>query len=270
MNEISAMGDNDVLDSLLQMAKESSKNLDTSRTVVLKALSDPNIFSGFDEIKATLELKSDESLGRTLDLFSFGSFSNYKDSESNQFLSLSNAQILKLRQLTVLSLVKKSCYDASPIVAYSTLSKALHLPEGDYVLIEEILISCLDAGIISGHLCQMEKQFILNSTSTTRSRDVSPSQTADLLQRLKDFNQRVEGALLDIDQAKVDLKSQQDETESFWKKHEANTASVSSGAHQKMGDRFPTASFRSRDRSSARASNKRSRGGIGGGDFGRF
>mmetsp|Transcript_31406 Transcript_31406/g.47484 ORF Transcript_31406/g.47484 Transcript_31406/m.47484 type:complete len:269 (+) Transcript_31406:155-961(+) len=268
MNQMKMLSDNDVLDNLLQMAKESSKNLDTSRTVVLKALSDPNVFSGFDEIKASLELHSDEPLGRTLDLFSFGTFSDY-DAESNQFLSLSKAHIFKLRQLTVLTLIQRACYDASQFVAYSTLSKALHLPADDHASIEEILISCVDAGIISGHLCQMEKQFILNSTTTTHSRDVSPSQTADLLQSLKDFSQRVDVTLLELNEAKVNLKSRQDENESFWKKHEANTSSVTSGAHQKMGDRLPSTTFRPLDGSSARASNKRSRGGIGG-VFGRF
>lgn len=245
------------LEPLLQMAKESSKNMDTNRTLVLKALTNPTIFCGFDQIKAALELKDDHVLGRTLDLFSYGNYSDYKQAEPGHFITLADGQMFKLRQLTVLSLVQQACFQASPVISYTTLADDLDV-NNQIDVVEEILVACIYAGMVAGQLCQKTQSFILSCTMPYRSRDVSPSQTSDLLERLKGFHSRLDETLNQIDRAKTDVQLQKDTNDAFWNQNEGN---------QKVGpaDRF---SFRSRDRPTARASNKRSRGGFA--DIGRF
>mmetsp|Transcript_14782 Transcript_14782/g.16944 ORF Transcript_14782/g.16944 Transcript_14782/m.16944 type:complete len:278 (+) Transcript_14782:117-950(+) len=276
MARTTAFNDNIVLDPLLEIANESSKNFDTLRTVVLKTLADPNVFCGFDEIKTALELKDEQAVGRTLDLFSYGNYLDYHNAENGRFLNLSTAQIFKLRQLTVLSLAQEACHTASPIILYSTLAKALNVTaeEGQNAVVEEILISCIYSGLISGQLCQMKQQLILDSTTTMHSRDVLFSQTTNMISRLKNFSHRLEQSLEGMIQDKSNVKSHKDATEAFWEKYEgSNTIPLVGTGNQKMGDRYADASssnFRSRDHPPPRASNKRSRGGIGGGDLGRF
>lgn len=250
------------LEPLLQMAKESSKSNDTNRTLVMKALSDPSIFCGFDQIKATLELQDDHVLGKTLNLFSFGTYSDYKTAEPGTFVSLADAQVLKLRQLTVLSLVQTACFQVSPIIPYATMAEALDV-NSQMELVEDILVSCIYSGMVGGELCQQSQSFILSSTMPFKSRDVPPSQTKELLDRLISFRAQLEGTMEHMVEATNGVQSQKQSHEAFWKQHEP-------ADNQKPAatDRFP--GFRSRERPTARSSNKRSRGGLASADVVRF
>ncbi|KAI2511862.1 COP9 signalosome complex subunit 7 [Fragilaria crotonensis] len=245
------------LQPLLQMAKESSKNVDTNRTLVLKALSDPTIFCGFDQIKATLEITDDHVLGRTLDLFSYGTYSEYKSAEPGHFISFSDAHVFKLRQLTVLSLVQEACSQASSAISYDDLSHALDV-NNQIDVVEDVLVSCIYAGVVAGQLCQKSKSFLLSCTMPYRSRDVPRTQTKNLLDRLKQFRNRLDETLNHVHAAKLEAQMLKESHDAFWRQNEGN---------QKAGtaDRF---ALRTRDRPTVRASNKRSRGGFA--DIGRF
>jgi hypothetical protein len=262
MDQTTMLDTDAALQPLLQMAKESSKNNDTNRTLVMKALSDPTIFCGFDQIKAALELLDDHVLGRTLNLFSFGGYSDYTTAEPGTFMSLSDAQVLKLRQLTVLSIVQQACFDASPVIPYTTLSQALDI-DNQIGVVEEILVSCIYSGMVGGQLCQQSQSFLLSSTMPFRSRDVPPSQTKELLDRLTNFRSQLEGTIEDMTQATGSVQSQKHSHEAFWKQHE-----FSGNQKPSATDRFP--GFRSRERPTARASNKRSRGGLASAEVARF
>jgi hypothetical protein len=245
------------LQPLLQMAKESSKNSDTNRTLVLKALSDPTIFCGFDQIKAALEITDDHVLGRTLDLFSFGNISEYKTAEPGHLISLSDGHVFKLRQLTVLSLVQDACSQSSSVISYDDLSHALDVND-QIDVVEDVLVSCIYAGVVAGQLCQKSKSFLLSCTMPYRSRDVPPSQTSNLLDRLKGFRNRLDETLNHVHKAKMEALMQKESHEAFWSQNEG----IQKGG---TSDRF---ALRARDRPTVRASNKRSRGGFT--DIGRF
>ena len=245
------------LQPLLQTAKESSRNSDTNRALVLKALSDPTIFCGFDQIKATLEIADDHVLGRTLDLFSYGKYLEYKNAEPGHFISLSDGHVFKLRQLTVLSLVQEACSQASSVISYDSLSHALDV-NGQIDVVEDVLVSCIYAGVIAGQLCQKSQSFLLSCTMPYRSRDVPRSQMSSLLDRLKQFRSRLDETLNHVRKAKMEAQMQKESHEAFWCQNEGNQKGGAS-------DRF---SLRARDRPTVRASNKRSRGGFA--DIGRF
>ena len=249
---------NAALQPLLQMAKDSSKNKDTNHTLVLKALSDPTIFCGFDQIKATLEIQDDHVLGRTLDLFSYGSFLDYKTAGAGHFIALTDTHLFKLRQLTVMSLIQGACFQASSVIPYTTLSQALDV-NNRMDIVEEILVSCIYAGMVAGQLCQKTQSFLLSCTMPYRSRDVSPSQTRNLLTRLKAFHNRLEDTLKQMDKAKTDVQMQKESHDAFWSRNEGNS---------KVGATDRATALRSRDRPTVRSSNKRSRGGFA--DIGRF
>ena len=82
MEEANTLLDTDLaLKPMLELAQSSANsNASMLRTVALKALSDPKIFCGFDEIKSILQPglsaagTEGETIVRTLDLFSYGSY----------------------------------------------------------------------------------------------------------------------------------------------------------------------------------------------------
>ena len=124
MEEANTLLDTELaLKPLLELASSSAhSNASMLRTVVLKAISDPKVFCGFDEIKTILQPGlsaagvEGEVLTRTLDLFSYGTYSDYQKQIQQQpesFLTLSDTHIFKLRQLTILTLVEKACLTRS-------------------------------------------------------------------------------------------------------------------------------------------------------------
>lgn len=118
MEEANALLDTDLaLKPMLELAASSAhSNASMLRTVALKAISDPKVFCGFDEIKSILQPglsaagAEGEVIARTLDLFSYGTYGDYKGQQQPElFLTLSDTHIFKLRQLTILTLVEKAC-----------------------------------------------------------------------------------------------------------------------------------------------------------------
>mmetsp|Transcript_10552 Transcript_10552/g.16221 ORF Transcript_10552/g.16221 Transcript_10552/m.16221 type:complete len:509 (-) Transcript_10552:1388-2914(-) len=270
------------LQPLLDMAYEcttttnstTTTNIGTLRTLILKALSDSEIFQGFDQLYALVEpslsrvqpphtaaaaVKEGQLLLQTLKLFSYGWYRDYYDSggggggggvtttpavESSttttttttepsspthhpHYITLTESQLWKLRQLTVVSLVQQACTSShkattttmtttagkdheisslkppTGIVSYevlarecgfiTALSSSSTVVEEDVTMndtppttmkmtmkmekgnltrealrqVEELLISCIYAGIISGQLCQQQQVFVVSATPTT-------------------------------------------------------------------------------------------------------
>ena len=93
----------------------------TIRSLVLKIFSEPNVFAGYDQVKATLADALEnagaegEKLAKTLDLFSYGTYGDYIKDPS-PFLPLTDMQIFKLRQLTVMSTVQKFAFQKTRII----------------------------------------------------------------------------------------------------------------------------------------------------------
>jgi COP9 signalosome complex subunit 7 len=179
----------DALNPLLE-AVEASKdaNIMTVRSLVLKIFSEANVFAGYDQVKAVLlpvlskNGAEGEKLGVTLDLFSYGVYSDYVK-DTSQFIPLSDSQIFKLRQLTALSIVQTFAFQKSRIVPYQEFQQALGLADGRQV--EEVLISCIYSGVMGAKLCQKTNSLKLNPAKSMLTRDVPASKVSHMLEQLQ-------------------------------------------------------------------------------------
>jgi hypothetical protein len=214
------MASNDALESgsmgakILQPyidAASTCQNATAMRAVVSKVLQDPELFAGYDQIKSALlqagssstkrELTpSEESIIRTLDLFSYGTLTDYHKQASGYYMTLTDAQLFKLRQLTVLTLIEQACMKKQDRVTYDAIYQELHLAGTaaprtawneqaslqDRLLqgreIEFLLAQLLGARLVAGKLSQKNSAFLLNKPSlrdgnswVVQPRDVHPS-----------------------------------------------------------------------------------------------
>ena len=184
------------LTSILQMIQEcDSSNISMIRTLVFKAFSSPDIFCGFDQIKAAVQpalasAPDGDAILRTLDLFSYGT---YKEA-SNMQQTLTDAQLLKLRMLTIVTLVERACLDAHGVVPYSTVAQELSL-EVDTLesnrQVEELMIACIYAGIVNGKLCQKTRSLVVSSTDGPPCRPRDVQNVASMLESLKAMQQNL-------------------------------------------------------------------------------
>jgi hypothetical protein len=209
------LNSDEALQPLLQLAQESANsNISMIRTVVMKALSDPKVFCGFDQIKATLQQGAlqqgaeGDPILRTLDLFSYGTYHDFHNATAGTYLTLSDAQVLKLRQLTLLTLVQKACSSSNSmgqkgcvVVPYQIMASELGfvtsaIEDGGKTLdqavlrqVEDIALSCIYAGIVAGKLCQKTSALFVHSRHgpPCRHRDVPLSEVPAMLQTLQLF-----------------------------------------------------------------------------------
>lgn len=103
-----------------------------------------------------------------LRLFAFGTWSDYKASSALQAQALSEAQALKLKKLTVVSLAAQS-----KTIAYDVLLRELEMRSVREV--EDLLIECIYGGLLQGRLDQQAGQLEVFSSS---ARDVDPKELA--------------------------------------------------------------------------------------------
>lgn len=118
---------NRVLQPYLDAVSNVSSSNDTTvvRAVIHKLLQDSNIFLGYNIMK--LHLKSstiDSKLLNTLDLFSYGTISDYMNN-TPRYMTLTEAQLTKLRQLTAWSVVIDNHHQG--FVSYADIHEAAFL-----------------------------------------------------------------------------------------------------------------------------------------------
>ena len=172
----------------LELLEASSAS--TLRAVILKVLSHPEIFCGYDQLKAIVSSKTDDSkLMETLDLFSFGVYLDYVKNP-DQFLPLNESQLFKLRQLTVVTSTQESCKRGISVVGYEHLATVLGLEVENRRAVEEVIISCIYARILNGKLCQKSQQLQL-TVPPCCSRDVRLNEIPELLSSLQSLCQRL-------------------------------------------------------------------------------
>lgn len=199
-------------------AAASCQNSAAMRAVVSKALQESELFAGYDQIKAALlnatasgggigssnSISVDAKIINTLDLFSYGTLSDYHQRLENYdpYMPLTESQLSKLRQLTVLSLIETACQQRQNIVPYTAIQQALWMNHSNTEQqqqqqrlreTEHILSQLLAARVVVGKLSQKKAAFILYSTSgiLVRPRDVHPSTVANLLQALQQMRVRL-------------------------------------------------------------------------------
>jgi COP9 signalosome complex subunit 7 len=280
MDDTAALLDTDAaLKPLLEAAQQSeSSNVSTIRALVLKLLSNTSIFCGFDQVKAALQpalsSRDGETLLRTLDLFSYGKYNDYSKATSGQYLSLTDSQLLKLRQLTVLSVVQEACSHSEAVISYDILAQELGFMEPNLRQVEEIVISCIYAHVLQGRLCQKTKSLLVASDRgpPCRSRDVPASQVPIMIASLQALCGRLEASHADLETSHTSVQSSLDQNTAYWKtveerKKKSDTQVASQGGAMRSLAGWPEggagaeALHRS---SSSRRQSKRSRGGLGG------
>lgn len=257
MEETNALINSDeALKPILELAQESANsNISTIRTVVLKSLSDPRIFCGFDEIKQVLQpaltslgTAEGDTILRTLDLFSYGNYSDYTKAPTGYYLALSDTQVFKLRQLTVLTMVQQACSSSGItrkgcVVPYQTLARELGFSDAtdEAVLrqVEEVVLTCVYARVLAGQLCQKSAALFVTSRNgpPCHPRDVPLSHGSAMLDILKHFHQtKLVQAISAQDQIQQTVQVQLDANRNYHKGvmdkiKKAETTSVGSASN---------------------------------------
>lgn len=239
----------------LQAAEESKgSNLGTIRSIVFKVLSEPRLFSGYDQIRAILLPNShdknntveSEKLARSLDLFSYGTLRDYRQ-QPTLYLEFNDSQLTKLKQLSVLTVIQQQQQQVSSfhrfpqndppnsgVVATIPYEQfypvALDPAEWNPRAVEDLLISCLYMGVLDGKLCQRTRSFHWQpSPGRYRSRDVLLDSIPALTWQLQLFQNNLTSTFEKLEHDKQVLLESCEKDLSLWqqaedrlKKNEAN------------------------------------------------
>lgn len=266
------LDENASLAQFLELVEQS--NPSTLRAIVLKVLSHPQIFCGFDRLKSIVKPNNEDSqLLETLDLFSYGTYQDYSNNK-DKYLSLNEQQLSKLRQLTILTSVQEVCKNGVSVLSYGSLGEALSINTDNRRGIEQIIISCLYARILNGKLCQKSQQFKISAPPCC-SRDVMPSQIPDILTTLESLRDRLESSNDHLETAQNFVRCCVQRDEAHWKnvkeqakqaQSQAPNAATGSGTSY-VGNALSAGWSADQGiagrRSSASRQSKRSRGGMG-------
>ncbi|KAH6687920.1 PCI domain-containing protein [Plectosphaerella plurivora] len=184
------------LEPFLALSK-SANSPSAAADLVSRATSNPNTFL-FTELLATPQIQAlsqtpDFSTHLTLlQIFSYGTYADYQSQQQQQpaLPALNDAQALKLRQLSLLTLARDRRN-----LAYSSLQTALSLP--DTRSLEALVISAIYAGLVSATLDPARQHVHVNALSPLR--DVAPGAIAPLSAALDKWSARCTSTLADIE-----------------------------------------------------------------------
>lgn len=252
-----------------------TSSVGTLRAIVMKVLSHPQIFCGYNQLKSIVESKTDDDqLLATLDLFSYGVYLDFVQNPG-RFLPLGDNQISKLRQLSVLSSAQEACKQGISILYYEPLAKALGLEPDNRRAIEQVIISCIYDRILNGKLAQKSQQFHL-AVPPCCSRDVRVSQIPDLLASLEALDRRLNASNQELEKAHTFVHSSLEQNEVYWKSVQEQAKRAQSQApvqgsgvggsgtiRNSLAAGWPADPGGAVRRSSASRQSKRSRGGMG-------
>ncbi|CAI0445932.1 unnamed protein product [Linum tenue] len=174
------------------MKQASSLKGSAITPLVLEATSNPSLFA-FSEILAVpsvteLEGTENATLLDTLRLFAHGTWSDYKGNMA-RLPQLVPDQILKLKQLTVLTLA-----ESNKVLPYDQLMQELDVT--NVRELEDFLINeCMYSGIVRGKLDQLRRCFEVQFAA---GRDLRPGQLGNMLHTLSDWLTTSDNLLVSI------------------------------------------------------------------------
>ncbi|KAI0137600.1 hypothetical protein F4776DRAFT_101453 [Hypoxylon sp. NC0597] len=127
-----------------------------------------------------------------LEIFSYGTFAGYTQALNNtpSLPKLNDAQALKLRQLSLLTLARDPHN-----LSYSALQQALSLPDARAV--EDLVISAIYAGLISAQLDPRHQTIHVSGVSPLR--DLEPNSIPPMLTALRSWSGRCSDTLADLE-----------------------------------------------------------------------
>lgn len=132
-----------------------------------------------------------------LKIFSYGTYSGYISTSG--LPSLNEAQTLKLRQLSFLTLAKNPAD-----LSYGNLLKELGLEKEREL--EDLVISAIYAGLVQGSLDPYHKTVLVHSVSPLR--DLEPNSIPSMLSTLSSWSARCTSTLLDLERQIAQVKSE--------------------------------------------------------------
>ncbi|GKY95398.1 hypothetical protein MPSEU_000501300 [Mayamaea pseudoterrestris] len=210
----------EILQPYMAAAKDFS-NVSTLRSLILKVFSDPNVFAGYNNIHALVKghlqgSPDGDKMLNTLDLFSYGSFSDYMSSP-DKFIPLNESQVFKLKQLTALTIIEQACRAKQNSVYYDVIQQALNLETPTEV--EHLLVSCIYSRVLVGKLNQKNKKLQLIGTygPPLCPRDVPVTSVADMLSTLRAIKSNIAECQLDLNKQRVQIQKEQNAQSKFFK-----------------------------------------------------
>ncbi|KAH8813221.1 hypothetical protein F5884DRAFT_787763 [Xylogone sp. PMI_703] len=132
-----------------------------------------------------------------LKIFSYGIYTDYYVTPN--LPKLNEAQIQKLRQLSIITLAKDPAK-----LTYENLIRVLELR--DERELEDLVISCLYAGLLTATLDPYHK--IVCVTSVSPLRDLPPNSIPSMLNALNEWSSRCESTLADLEKQIVAVRAE--------------------------------------------------------------
>ena len=261
------------------------------RAIIHQALTNPKVLAGFSELRAhpavTAALdKSGSGAGddpalRTLDLFANGTHKDYAGAPPGTYLSLTDGQLSKLRQLTVVSVAQSIASEAAAAasaaaggkmtkkkkskpskgkegaaagnattVPYDLLRTELGLDgagttDGNVRDLEDILISCLYSGLISGRLDQHSMSLWIEPNPDhpgqppVAARDVTKADVPRLIVELERFQKRSLNVLAALEGAAKQAREGREADALAVLNEEVKVMTAREQAEKKMRDAIP-------------------------------
>ncbi|KAI0203694.1 PCI domain-containing protein [Astrocystis sublimbata] len=170
--------------------------------LITQATSNPNTYV-FTELLQTPQIQGLSSSPeyashlKLLEIFSYGTYSSYH-TLSAPLPPLNDAQTLKLRQLSLLTLAK-----GPPNLSYTVLQQGLGLHNARAV--EDLVISAVYAGLVDAQLDARDARVHISSVSPLR--DLAPGGIPPMLSALRVWSSRCSTTLEDLDQEVADIKA---------------------------------------------------------------
>jgi len=239
----------DPMDRFILLCKNANDKPYEIRAVIHQALSHDTVYNGFAELLALPSVQKLKKTGnnnnsdhepslRTLELFAYGTYLDFIQAKEDTYLPLTSKQIHKLKKLSIISLVQRSTNpvpidnDAnesdsmgrSNTVPYASLLHELGM--NDRRELEDLLIECIYANIISGKLDQQKNCFLLSPTGTGMfcnmvSRDVKLDvDLPTMISRLEAWESQSLSVLNALKQSGLHSASGRQKVEEEWSKVE--------------------------------------------------
>jgi len=208
MEQVKALN---ALEPFLALSRSAS-SARAAADLVVRATSAPNTFL-FTELLQTPQIQALATSPEyapyltALQIFSYGTYASYV--ETAGLPPLTDAQALKLRQLSLLTLAKDTdkSQSSTPALGYATLVDRLGLSSP--LELEEIVISAIYAGLINAQLDPKNEMVQINKVAPLR--DVAPAGAiGGLLESLQAWAGRCEVTLQSLEAQMSGLRSDAD------------------------------------------------------------
>ena len=161
-----------------------------------------NVFGELLDMPSVVEL-GNTSHAPSLELlktFAYGTWRDYKAHEA-ELPALSDAQVIKLKKLSAVTFAAQS-----KILAYDVLMRELEI--SSVRELEDLLIECIYAGLISGRL---DQQAACLEVFSAAGRDVHPKEIAAMSATLVEWHRNATGLMANVSSQLTRFKAQADE-----------------------------------------------------------